>query len=390
MIHILAMAENHKWITKLEKLGTTYDYNVHWVSSESGLLEESKVRHYQVVILPVSTNYDAYQVCERVREQYPHMSVLLAFRADTEMDTKRAFRSGASNILFLNTPLESLREDIELAVSTSKHKVDEQPLSTEYAKVITVASTKGGIGKTTVAVNLAAAYGKQLFKVAIIDLDLQFGDVAMFLDLKPRYTIYDWIKEDKRGTEIERYMTSYDNGISILAAPQRPEFAELITGEDVKKAIQNMKKRFDVIIIDVSSHMNDSVIVALEHSDDILVMTHLDLPTLKNTKLLLNTLGSLQLGNRAKVVLNRYMKVKGITLDIVEQITEQDIMATLPSMDKGMINAINEGKPICYVSPRSKVSKCMIKMVEQLRGTKEKSQSKQKKVGQILEVGGHA
>ena len=239
-------------------------------------------------------------------------------------------------------------------------------IHTKNGKVITVASTKGGVGKTTVAVNLAAAYGKKLAKVAVVDLDLQFGDVAMFFDVQPKRTIYDWVKDGKEGKQIKSYLTYYKDGISVLAAPQRPEFAEVVTGDDVRKAINELKQQFDVVIIDVSSHMNENVIVALENSDDILLLTYLDLPTLKNSKIFIDTLTSLQLEERVKIVLNRQTKIKGITSDTVEKVVGKQLFSALPLMEKVMVTAVNEGQPISYSSPRSKVARKIFRMAETL------------------------
>ena len=188
----------------------------------------------------------------------------------------------------------------------------------------------------------------------------------MFFDVQPKRTIYDWVKENKEGKQIESYMTHFKDGISILAAPQRPEFAEFITGDDVRKVIDKLKKQFDVVIIDVSSHMNENVIVALENSDDILILTYLDLPTLKNSKMLIDTLASLQLDERVKVVLNRQMKIKGITTDTVEKVVGKKIFSALPIMEKAMVTAVNEGQPLGYSNPRSKVAKKIFQMAETL------------------------
>ena len=278
---------------------------------------------------------------------------------------------------------------MQLKNSGSKSFQQQQSNETKNGRVITVASTKGGVGKTTVAVNLAVAYGKKSAKVAVIDLDLQFGDVAMFFDVQPKRTIYDWVKENKEGKQIESYMTPFKDGISVLAAPQRPEFAEFITGDDVRKVIDKLKKQFDVVIIDVSSHMNENVLVALENSDDILILTYLDLPTLKNSKMLIDTLASLQLDERVRVVLNRQMKIKGITTDTVEKVVGKKIFSALPIMEKAMVTAVNEGQPLGYSNPRSKVAKKIFQIAETLNDQNRASAVKKKIPEQMASARGH-
>ncbi|MCG7344139.1 AAA family ATPase [Sporosarcina sp. ACRSL] len=264
-----------------------------------------------------------------------------------------------------------------------------QPATQKNAKVITVASTKGGVGKTTVAVNLAVALAKQSKRVAIIDLDLQFGDVSLFLDASPRRTIYDWVKEDQEGKRIEEYLTLSKQGISILAAPQRPEFAEVITGNDVRRAIAALKPRFDIILIDVSSHMGEIGIVALESSDEILVMTYMDLPTLKNTKLLIETLVLLKLENRVRVVLNRQFTVKGLSINTVEQVLGLKLFATLPAKEKLMTTAANAGVPIRVSQPRSRIAKNFTNMADVFVRTDVRS-SKKNPANIVTHAGGHA
>ncbi|MFD1039286.1 CpaE family protein [Virgibacillus byunsanensis] len=395
MVKVYAIAQNDALISILDKGIEDPAYQVNWVSSVSTIMEKLQADDHSIVYLPFAPSYDVYGICEKITKQYPLTTTLLVFHSEEEVDMKRAIRSGASDVIFLATPLTKIREDIKHAIAKSEKKMSQQPQmkSTKNAKVITVSSTKGGVGKTTVAVNLAASYGKKMQKVAVIDLDLQFGDVALFMDVKPKRTIYDWIKEDRAGKQIESFMTPYKNGISILAAPQRPEFAEVITGDYVRKAIHSLKQQYDVVIIDASSNMDETVIVALENSDHILAMTYMDLPTLKNSKLLVDTLDSLQMGDRTKVVLNRNMKVKGMKTETVEKVMGREIFMTIPAMEKLMVTAVNEGKPVTYSNPRSQVSKKIFQMAETLYNPevrKPNKRNKKQKVKHVAHAGGHA
>jgi len=368
MVKIVSIDENYEWMSLVNKIIVSPEYKVNWLANDSNLYEHIKSVKPQIVFLPSSSSYDVYRLCTKISKEFPMTSILLVFQSEEELDMKGALRAGADDVIFLTSPISKIKEDINLAIvqCVSKMFQQQQLIPAKNAKVITVCSTKGGIGKTTIAVNLAVAYGRKFEKVAVVDLDLQFGDVAMFLDVKPKLTIYDWVKEDKDGNQIEDYMTHFKDGISILAGPQRPEFAEVITGEDVRKAIVKLRQQYDVVIIDASSHMNEIAIIALENSDDILLMTYLDLPTLKNSKILLDTLESLHLGDRVRVVLNRYMKVKGVTTNTVEAVIGMDVFSVLPVMDRAMITAVNEGQPLSYSNPRSQVAKRIFKLAEAL------------------------
>ncbi|MFC6038755.1 CpaE family protein [Paenisporosarcina macmurdoensis] len=366
MVKIFSVSENYDWISKIDVI-VNPENMVNWVANESRLYKQLQSVKQCIVLLPNSESYEIYSLCSKISKEFPLVTILLVFNVEVEFDMKRALRAGADDVIFLSTSLNKIKEDINLAIENSGNKLFQQLLKPKKnGRVISVCSTKGGIGKTTIAVNLAASYGKKSITVAVMDLNLQFGDIAMFLDLKPELTIYDWVKEDKEGKQIENYLTDFRDGISVLAAPQRPEFAEVITGDDVRKALTNLKQLFDVVIIDASSYMNEIGLVALENSDDILLLTYLDLPTLKNSKLLLDTLVSLRLEERVKIVLNRQTKVLGITTSTIEKVIGKRIFAALPVMEKAMLLAVNEGKPLSYSHPKSQVSKRILQMAETL------------------------
>jgi len=391
MMKILSMAVNDEWIAKLDEIIDNLEYKISWVVNESRLFEQLQVAVQTIVFLPYTKSYDMYSLCAKISKTFPLATPLLVFHSEEEVDTKKVLRAGASDVVFLSSSISKIVGDIEHAIENSGSKSFQQQQSneTKNGRVITVASTKGGVGKTTVAVNLAVAYGKKSAKVAVIDLDLQFGDVAMFFDVQPKRTIYDWVKENKEGKQIESYMTPFKDGISVLAAPQRPEFAEFITGDDVRKVIDKLKKQFDVVIIDVSSHMNENVIVALENSDDILILTYLDLPTLKNSKMLIDTLASLQLDERVRVVINRQMKIKGITTDTVEKVVGKKIFSALPIMEKAMVTAVNEGQPLGYSNPRSKVAQKIFQIAETLSEQNRETAVEKKRSKQMASARGH-
>lgn len=368
MITILSLGVNDMWIKKLDEIMAQLKYRVSWTANENRLVNQLQDVEQSVVILPYTESDEVYSLCSAISKKVSSATTILVFPSEESADMKKALRAGAGDVIFLSSPLSKIVADLQHAIENSGSKLfhQQQPNTRKMGKVIAVASTKGGVGKTTVAVNLAVAYGKKSTKVVVVDLDLQFGDVAMFFDVQPKRTIYDWVKEGKESKQIKSYLTHYKDGISVLAAPQRPEFAEVVTGDDIKKTINELKQQFDVVIIDVSSHMNENVIVALEKSDDIILLTYLDLPTLKNSKLFLDTLTSLQLGERVKVVLNRQRKIKGITSDTVEKVIGKKLYSALPLMEKVMVMAVNEGRPISSSNPRSKVARKIYRMAETL------------------------
>ncbi|MCM3709077.1 AAA family ATPase [Sporosarcina luteola] len=363
MSKLITLTGNGEWVSRMEEIAASSDMEMFWAENESMLFEQLKAMvGYCVVLLPNLNFSDIYSLCSKISQSFMTTPILFVFESEDEFNMKRALRAGVDDVIFLDEPLEKIQETLRHAMEKRVSLERKQPELRKNAKVITVASTKGGVGKTTVTVNLAAELSRQSKRVAILDLDLQFGDVSMYLDARPKRTIYDWVKEDLDAKRIEDYLTLSKQSIFILAAPQRPEFAEVITGNDVRKAIHALKQRFDVVLIDVSGHMNENTIVALESSDEILVMTYMDLPTLKNSKLLIETLALLGLEDRVKVVLNRHFKVKGISMDMVEQVVGKRLFATLPAKEKLMTTAANEGVPVQMSHPRSGFARNITKM----------------------------
>lgn len=388
MIKLISIFENEETKSMLDAIAKKVDRKIEWTTHEE-LFEKLLPTEQSLVLLPQSTSYDIYNLCSTIKNEYRHSKVLLVFEYETELDSKQAIRAGATDVIFLSSSPSKIRDDIQNAIQETKNQIIyqmDQPK--KNGKVITVGSTKGGVGKTSISVNLAASYGKRLAKVAILDLDLQFGDVSMFYDVKPKRTIYDWVKEDRTGEQIENFMTPFKNGISILAAPQRPEFAEVITGDDVKRAIKALKENYDIVVVDTAPHLDENSIVALEKSDEILLVTHQDLPTLKNTKLLIETLETLQLLEKVKMVLNRQAKVKGLTIETVEKIIGQKVAFTLPAMEKVMVTSVNEGKPLVYSYPRSQVAKKIFQMADTIVAPVGTSGRKKLKSKRVIHAGG--
>lgn len=348
-----------------------------------------------VIIIDSFYKEDIYSLCQTFSINFPNISIVL-LENQHPVDLKRALKSGASDVILENLAPDQIVSDLKAIETrlTRKLRKDReaeavlQPIK-RNGKIVTVCSTKGGIGKTTFAVNYAVASSKKNQKVVIVDLNLQFGDIALFLDRKPKKTIYDWVKEtqDTASVFIDGFLTSYDGKVFFLAAPQRPEFAEVITGSHIRALIKKLKDSFDVIIFDTSSYMEETGLTALEYSDEIFMLTYLDLPTLKNGKLLLETLESLSLAHKVKVILNKESKVKGLDASIANQVLGRPIYARIANAEKAVVLSINTGKPLALSHPRSKISRAIFSIA---KGEGKRSENKISKAKQVLTVEGNA
>jgi pilus assembly protein CpaE len=336
----------------------------------SDLKEGIEVSNDTVVFISSIVTHDPYDLCMEITHTNSSISVVLVLPRE-EIDYKKAMFSGAVDII----ATDSEEHEIQSAIlAAEKLLFMKEELTTDHVdkekdgKVITVCSTKGGVGKTTVSVNTATALVKQNYKVAIIDLDLQFGDVSILFDIQPKKTIYEWVKEayESGNQSLDGYLNTHNTGIDILSAPNLPEFAELITGEHLLSIITALKKKYDYIIIDTPPSFVETSLVALENSDCILSISTLDLPSLKNGKLAIDTLAILGLKEKIRIILNRDAEMKGMTTDLVEGVLGMKVFARIPSDYQTVITSINRGIPFVLGAPRTDISKAFVSLSEKL------------------------
>jgi pilus assembly protein CpaE len=224
--------------------------------------------------------------------------------------------------------------------------------------VITVFGAKGGIGKTTLAVNLAVKLAEANKKVALVDLDLQFGDIHIFLDIDPTDTIAELVQEffNSNIDSVRSFMTVHSSGIHVLCSPKSPECAEAISADKIQSLLSLLRTYYDYVIVDTAPTFTDVTITAIESSSTIIFVTGMDISILKNSKLSLSILESLQQSGKIRLVLNRSVEMSSITVSDVQKILGYPIWAKLPSDYKLAVTGLNRGVPFVLSSPGSKLS----------------------------------
>jgi pilus assembly protein CpaE len=234
-------------------------------------------------------------------------------------------------------------------------------------RIVTVFSPKGGTGKTVIATNTAASVAKHEGKKALLlDLDLQFGDAAIMMGIEPEKTIYDLVvAPGELDTEkLAGYVTHHESGLDILPAPLRPEDAELVTEAKLAQLLEVARESYDVIVVDTSPFFHGPMLATLDRTDELLLICSLDVPTLKNVRLALQTLELLSFpAARIKLVLNRANSKVGMKPGEVEGALEVKVRFSVPS-DRAVPIAVNRGNPVVLADARADFSRAVREMAK--------------------------
>ncbi len=223
------------------------------------------------------------------------------------------------------------------------------PEPEESGKIVSIFSPKGGVGCSTLAVNLAIAVHKiASAKVAVVDGSLQFGDISVLLNERSRTTIADLAPhaEDLDLELINSVLISHNSGIQALLAPPRPEMADLVTPTAMTEILERLRTMFDLVIVDTYSTLQDIVISILDASDRIVLVTTPEIPSIKSAKLFFEVTDALEYPpEKTHLILNKSDRRVGITASAIKGAVKHEIMAELPLDERTVITAVNQGIP---------------------------------------------
>jgi pilus assembly protein CpaE len=243
----------------------------------------------------------------------------------------------------------------------------------EPGTVVAVFSPKGGVGRTTVAVNLAVAAATELGKrVVLVDGSFQFGDVGVLLNLNPRgKSIADLIPELDAGEldSIETFLVDHTAGIRVLLAPPSPETAEMITASGIKRVLEYLRMHNDLVVVDCTAFFNDTTLAILDSADVILTMLSLEITSIKNMRLFLEV--SEQLGyesGKVRLILNRADSALGIRVADVEHSIGRKVDETIVSDGRSVVYALNRGVPFFLSNREAQVSQDILRLARAIVG----------------------
>jgi pilus assembly protein CpaE len=317
--------------------------------------------HLRVVVHATrSTSFPAGEVAA-IREHTRSPIVILASGESTALLEEALDAEGVADVLLLPQLTENVVFALRKAAHAGRRLVAEGGQG-RHGRIITVFSPKGGTGKTVTATNLAAAFAKHEQKrTLLVDLDLQFGDAAIMLGLEPEKTIYDLVVApgELDSEKLAGYTTKHTCGLDILPAPLRPEDAELVTETKLARLLEVARESYDIIIVDTSPFFHGPMLATLDRTDELLMLCGLDVPTLKNVRLSMQTLELLSFpASRIRFVLNRANSKVGMKKSEVEGALDIKIGFEVPS-DRAVPLGVNRGAPPAVADTSSDFAKAI-------------------------------
>lgn len=359
---------------ELEKFSYAVAESIPAFTNTSDLLhviEKSAGQGIIVVGSEIQLN-DAVAFGEKVRSEYPDVKVLLSRkRIDVDVLSK-ALRAGFAEVITTEDTsgfVHSIRHVREVINSAKSRHRNGSAEGVRKGRIVVVFSAKGGCGKTTLSINLATALSNTPnSRVCLVDLDLQFGDIAVSLQASPEKTISAAIgmgaNLDLLGTR--SIITNYDSNLDLLLAPTNPTDVEFISGDLIGKVLDNLTSDYDYVVIDTPPAFTDFVLKSIELMDACYLITTLEMPAIKNLKIVLETLDALKVDpTLIRVVINRADSKTGITPKEAEVLLQRKVDYELPN-EASVAVAANQGQPLIRFAPKSQLGKVIVRMASEL------------------------
>ena len=303
------------------------------------------------------------EATEAISVEVPTTTVIIISVQGESEYLREAMAAGARDYLIKPFSSDDLINTIRRAYEMdSKRRARFAPVQIaqrKTGKIVAVFSTKGGVGKTTIATNLAVELASHSHKnVVLMDLDLQFGDVAIMLDTVPIRTIADIAKEDEIDSElVEACLVTHKSGVRVLSSPLRPEQAEIVNAKHVEAILTLLAEAYDFIVVDMPQGLNDITLAALDAADKILLVTTLELPAIKNARLCLEIMDALGYDeDKVKLVVNRSSRDIGLSIDETEKTLRRPVDVHIPSDGRVVVPSVNKGVPFVTSAPSARIS----------------------------------
>jgi len=350
-------------------------------------IELARETRPDVVLMDINMpDMDGITATETIRHNLPFTQiVILSVQGDPNY-MRRAMLAGARDFITKPPSVDDLTSAIRRAGQMAHEERSKAPSQAAVlgrggtgsltplaanGKIVVVYSPKGGTGCTTVAINLAMTLHSEETPVILVDGNLQFGDVAVFLNEQGKNSVTDLAsRADELDPEIveEVLVTNAASGVKILPAPARPEYAENVTSEQFSKLLHYLRRLFAYVIIDTSSYLSDTVLAAIDSCDIIILLTNQDIPSVKSARLFLDLADVLKIDRRRIIfAMNRFDRRIGITPEKVGETFKHEVSAVIPAEDRVVVPSINRGRPFMLDDKSRPVARAMLSLAETVR-----------------------
>ncbi|HVN54305.1 MAG TPA: response regulator [Anaerolineaceae bacterium] len=341
-----------------------------------------------VVLMDINMpDMDGIAATEAIRKKVPFSQiVILSVQGDPNY-MRRAMLAGARDFLTKPPMVDELSAAIHRAGAMAREEktkvLQSAPAGggdgTQAApggahsrgKIIVVYSPKGGTGSTTIATNLAISLHNDETRVALVDGNLQFGDVAVFLNEQGKNSVIDLTsRADELDPDIiEEVMVNHTgSGLQILAAPSKPEMADKVASDQFGKVLQYLRTIYSYIVVDTSSYLTEVVLSAMEVADILVLLTTQDIPAIKNAKAFLTLADGFKFSRQRIVfIMNRFDKRISIAPEKVGESLRQEIAAIIPLDEKIVVNAVNRGVPFMLDNKSQPIGRSLLALAELIR-----------------------
>jgi pilus assembly protein CpaE len=313
----------------------------------------------------------AVSTVERLLRARPDLAVVVLAHNPTDSFVDRVFAAGAEDVLF--APESPARVELAIQKACARLSRTRTVAATPVAlgRIVAVVGPKGGSGKTMTSTNLGCSLARAGKRTLLIDLDLEFGDCAIVLGLAPERTVFDlmiapgMLDEEK----LRGYVTRHEpSGLDVLIAPARPDQAEAVTADRIEQLFNVARHLYDFIVVDSAPAFSPGVIATVDAADEVVILASMDVPSLKDARLGLDTLELM--GRRrddVRVVVNRANSKAGLSMSRVSEALNRDVDIAVPS-DAGVPSSYNDGVPVVLASPKGPVAKAVSELRDALIG----------------------
>lgn len=341
-----------------------------------------------VVLMDINMpDMDGISATEAIRAKQPAVQVIILSVQGDQNYMRRAMLAGARD--FLTKPplgdelISAIRRAGSMAQSerAKNAQVQVAPIASQpgsvigytssRGKVVTIYSPKGGTGCTTLAVNLALTLHNEDTRVALVDANLQFGDVAVFMNEQGKNTIVDLAPraEELDPEFVQDVMLKHAaTGLHILAAPSRPEYAEKVTSIQFTRVLEYLRQMYAYVVVDTAALLTDVTLAAIDLSDVLILVTTQDIPSIKNCRLFLDLSQTLGIEReRIMFIMNRFDKRINITPDRVAENLKQEVVSVIPFDEQTATKAVNRGVPFVLDSKNQPAARGVFSLAENVR-----------------------